>query len=198
MLIISLSLAVTVLSFFFTLYYRSTRKSGTPAGIPERDRGKKLLLCAGLNAVILILSGPPASKGSLLFFLLLTALADIDILIRKIPTELLAFVCVYSVSRLFPFGLRSLPLFLSPLAAGAALFLTRPKTRIGIYDILLVLFLSLCMESVSGQLKFFALFLILWGLIGLAGALNKKRGELIPLAPVIIIAWSILVRTGLP
>ena len=190
MLVFFYSLAATIVSRLFTVYYQLTRKTDLSA----RTNGRTLLACVCMNLLILVLSDALKTKETQLLFLLLVCIADIDLMILKIPTELLLLVSACTVSRLLSSGSLSPFLFITCLIIGAAFYLTGNKTGIGLYDILLIMLISLYALSVAAQLVFSAAVLILWGITGLILRRYNNRGERIPLAPVIVLALALVFR----
>lgn len=194
MLVLFLSLAATIFSIIFSVYYQLTRKTDVFARYSEGIRGTIMLVCVCMNLLILYLSDALKMKETMWLFLLLAVIADIDLMNLKIPTELLLLLAVYTLGRLFPIDRHTLLLIGSGLVIAAAFYLTKGKTGIGLYDILLILLICLYALSLSAQLVFTAAFLILWGVTGLIVRRYKKRGERIPLAPLIVLALALVFR----
>ncbi len=190
MLVFFYSLAAAIVSRLFTVYYPLTRKTELSA----RTNGRTLLACVCMNLLILVFSDALKTKETLLLFLLLVCIVDIDLMILKIPTELLLLLTVFTLRRLFPVDLHTLLLIGIALVSAAAFYLTGEKTGIGLYDILLIMLISLYALSAAAQLLFIAAVLILWGITGLIVRWYKKRGERIPLAPVIVLALALVFR----
>ena len=125
----------------------------------------------------------------MIHLLLLELLSGIDIHIRKIPTELLAPAGVLSGILLFQTSGAALTIF-SSILIGSVFYFFRNKIGIGSYDILLIFFLAVLLQSMALQLKFAAVFLILWGTAGLIiRALKKGRDLSIPLVPLITFSY---------
>lgn len=121
--------------------------------------------------------------------LLLALLSGIDIFIRKIPTELLAAAAFF-----FVISAVHIPLdvfrFLSPVLIGFVFYLFRNRTGMGLYDILLFMLLAMTSWNMVTQLKFTAVFLILWGVSGLIiGKLKNRKDLTIPLVPLITFSY---------
>ena len=194
MLILFLSLAVTIFAILFSVYYQLTRKTDVFARHSEGIRGMIMLVCACMNFLILVLSDAMKTKETIILFLLLACIADIDLMNRKIPTELLLLLGGFVLSRMFPADQHTLLLIGTGLVIAAAFYLTRNKTGIGLYDILLILLICLYALSVTAQLVFTAAFLVLWGATGLIVRRYIKKGERIPLAPLIVLALALVFR----
>ena len=180
-------------SVIYTFFYSRTRKMD----LTNRDMmlilKKNLLICICANAV-LIFADPFSDRGSYRYILLLLfgITENIDLFIRKIPTEILILASIPAVSQIS--GHNELPYLAAGILFSCLWFLVKRKIRIGINDIILILILTVFLSGFSETVLFNSVIMIIWGIAGfLVQKLGKKEPKtLIPLAPVIITAFTVV------
>ncbi len=176
----------TVLAWGFVWYYARTRK--TP--MPKTDRAflLKLGFCFlfSLLCVIQAVGNIHGLREALTILILV--IADIDILIGKIPTELLAGLIVLIIASRVP----SVGLLIVIVLVCAAVWVFRTKIGIAPYDVLLFGALGMLVPDVVSFIRYTAAALIIWGIGGLIlRARTKGKARTIPLAPVFTFALLI-------
>lgn len=180
-----------VISAIYSWFYIKTRKVNELHTESLNSPVIKIFLCVCTN-FLLIVADPfsefPEHKKILIFLFCVTG--NIDIIIRKIPTEFLVLDIMAVFSAAFTHYDALLVIFC--VCAGAFWMVGRKKTGIKIYDILLVIALSAAVGNIRKLLIFYAITLIFWGASGLIlrFLFKKKPDFAIPLAPVIISAFT--------
>ena len=114
----------------------------------------------------------------------------LDIMIMKIPTELLTLFGV-SVFLSFIHDYRSPLLILSDVLI-YILMSKLSKKNIAQYDLILSFILAMQFYDVIGQLKYTSVFLILWGAAGVIIKIfrrNTSQIMAIPLAPIMTVSY---------
>ena len=178
-----IALVSTALAWGFVWYYSKTRK--TPA--PKTDRAF-LLKLGGCFLFALLCAMPAAGKLGTVLMILIFLIADIDILIGKIPTELLAALVVLILVSRIP----SIGLIVVIVLVCAAVWVFRAKIGVAPYDILLFGALGMLVPDAVSFIRYTAVSLILWGVGGLIlRAWTKGKARTIPLAPVFTFALLI-------
>ena len=178
-----IALVSTALAWGFVWYYARTRK--TPA--PKTDRAF-LLKLGGCFLFALLCAMPADGKLGTGMMILIFVIADIDILIGKIPTELLAALFVLAAVSRFP----SVGLLIVIVLVCAAVWIFRAKIGVAPYDILLFGVLGMLVTDDVSFIRYTAASLILWGIGGLIlRAWTKGKARTIPLAPVFTFALLI-------
>ncbi len=180
-----IALVRTALAFGFVGYYSRSRKSP----MPKNDRAflLKLISCFLFNCLSFSvfpdarkIHGIDAAMSILIF-----VIADIDLLIGKIPTELLALLFLLTMAS----GDVTLEKAAGITLVCAAACLFRDKIGIALYDVLLFGLLSLRLPGSNSFFRYMAVSLILWGVSGLILRLvTKGKARTIPLAPVFTLA----------
>ena len=182
-----------LISITYTRIYISTRKLDIKTSELWRILKKNLLICFLANA-FLVFSEPFSECGSYKYLLLLLfgMTENIDIFIRKIPTELLILEFILTVIQITRHG--NLLDIAASLLFSSVWFLLKRKIRIGTNDILLILILTVFLSDFSGTILFNSVIMIIWGAVGLIiqKAFNKEPQTKIPLAPVIITAFTLV------
>ena len=175
------------ISYMYAHVYCETRK----VSLMESDRKiifGKALICLGLNFLLMNITGK-FQKNSCMLLLLLEILSGIDIFILRIPTELLVAAALISGCLMFRIPLPVFP-FVTSIFIGAVFRIFRDRIGIGSYDILLMVLLGAMLPDVVTQVKYIAVILILWGILGIAvRALKSKRDIMIPLVPLITFSY---------
>ena len=185
------SILLAALSAVYLPFYCAFRKADELKQTALKSAGLKAGLCVCVNYLVV------SSRNvdlSLPYIILLCLIADVDILIRKIPTEFLAvllFIVIRDIT-----GVSLLKTIIPTLCFCGLWFLVRRFTDMGIYDIILIMILSIKLADFSAAVKLSSLILILWGLIGLLLQINPRNEQIrkIPLAPVMITAFILLLR----
>ena len=173
----------TALAWGFVWYYARTRK--TPA--PKTDR-EFLVKLGGCFMFALLCAMPAVGKLGTVLMILILVIAEIDILIGKIPTELLAALFVLILASRFP----SVGLLIVIVLVCAGAWIFRAKIGVAPYDILLFGALGMLVPDVMLFFRYTAVSLILWGIGGLIlRAWTKGKARTIPLAPVFTFALLI-------
>ena len=178
-----IALISTALAWGFVWYYARTRK--TPA--PKTDRAflVKLGGCF-LFALLCAMTAAGSLRAALL--ILIFVIADIDILIGKIPTELLVILFVLAAVSRIP----SVGLLIVIVLICAAVWCFRAKIGVAPYDILLFGALGMLVTDAASFIRYTAVSLILWGIGGvILRAWTKGKARTIPLAPVFTFALLI-------
>ena len=175
------------ISYMYAHVYCKTRK----VSLMDRDRKiifGKALICLGLNFCLMNMT-EKLQKNSCMLLLLLEILSGIDIFILRIPTELLVAAALISGCLMFRIPLPVFP-FVTSIFIGAVFRIFRDRIGIGSYDILLMVLLGAMLPDVVTQVKYIAVILILWGILGIAvRALKSKRDIMIPLVPLITFSY---------
>ena len=178
-----IALVSTALAWGFVWYYAKTRK--TPA--PKTDRAF-LVKLGGCFLFALLCAMPAAGKLRAALMILIFVIADIDILIGKIPTELLAILFVLILASRVP----SVGLLIVIALVCAAVWIFRAKIGIAPYDIPLFGVIGMLVPEVLSFIRYTAVSLIVWGIGGLIlRAWTKGKARTIPLAPVFTFALLI-------
>ncbi len=178
-----IALICTFLAWGFVWYYARTRK--TPA--PKTDRAF-LLKLGGCFLFAMLCAMPDAGKLGTVLMILILVVAEIDILIGKIPTELLAALFVLIIASRFP----SVGLLIVIVLVCAGVWVFRTKIGVAPYDILLFSALGMLVPDAVSFIRYTAVSLILWGIGGLVlRAWTKGKARTIPLAPVFTFALLI-------
>lgn len=170
--------------------YVYTRKAVHLKIVAKEDLLKKLVFCFLFNLIAALLSKHVTLDpyGKILLFPLML-IADMDMMIRKIPTEFL--VCLFALAVWkFIFDGRWLTGVFCILCF-SLWWLAFKKKIIGLYDVLMILALTIFRNDVRSVLIFYALFLVLWGSFGMFLRLILKRSSQtkIPLAPLMTLAF---------
>ena len=178
-----IALISTALAWGFVWYYARTRKTPTP----KTDRAF-LLKLGGCFLFALLCAMTAAGKLGTALLILILVIADIDILIGKIPTELLAALVVLILVSRIP----SVGLLIVIVLVCAAVWIFRAKIGVAPYDILLFGVLGMLVPDAVSFIRYTAVSLILWGICGLIlRAWIKGKARTIPLAPVFTFALLI-------
>ncbi len=178
------------ISCIYLWAYKKTRNE--TYCIPETIGGKFPVLL-GFNIIMILLMKAPNSRTDFIKIvsaLLIIILSDIDIMIMKIPTELLTLFGV-SVFLSFIHDHRSPLLILSDVLI-YILMSKLSKKNIAQYDLILSFILAMQFYDVIGQLKYTSVFLILWGAAGVIirkFRRNTSQTMAIPLAPIMTISY---------
>lgn len=184
-----------IISYIYTVFYVRCRK------ISERPlRGDsalffKFAVISAVGLVIRELYSDSPGLLSFVFYMVFALLSGTDILIRKIPTELLAVFCIVSLLLIMHTpGL--LPQVLSGAVICCVLFLVRARIGISPYDVIILFPLLIRSGSIGIQLKFISLFLIIWGCAALILQKTQKKEEpvTVPLVPVAALCCFLLQR----
>lgn len=177
-----------IIAYIYVFVYCKTRN------FPRRDHDLKVIyskigLCLCFDYLLMVMTAPIPEISYMLRMMLLEILSGIDIHIRKIPTEFLAAAGILSVIPSFRVSESVFAIF-SAVLTGLCLYYFRKKIGIGSYDILLIVLLEAALPGMVMQLKFIALFLILWGIAGsIIGALKNRKDLSIPLVPLITFSY---------
>ena len=180
-----------MISVFYLPFYFKSRKIEFSTKIVG-NRTEKIILCLFLNIFLSCLNTNRQVPSYDASFYLMMIIADIDLMISHIPTELLTilfFTMLWNITR-EPI---SADLLICPLIY-VIWNLVRKKLMMGHYDILLVVILSLFLKDTKSMLLFNALFLLIYGISGLIlkYLFSTSPETKIPLAPIIITAFQLL------
>lgn len=198
------SVMLSLVSYVYILFYDHTRKTQYLVGKTFLDQKNHLAMCLGFNLFIFILCGLQNEQfinniGPIVY--LFCVIGDIDILICKIPTELLLvdfLIVLYSLASATNIYLKIACILINNLW-----FLFKDRLGISLYDIFLILIQSLLFQDMRNFFYFDAFILILWGGCGVflkaknmkSSSGKPKDGDKekarIPLAPVIITAFML-------
>ena len=175
-----IALVSTALAWGCVWYYAKTRKTSAP----KTDRAF-LVKLGGCFLFALLCAMTAAGKLGTALMILIFLIADIDILIGKIPTELLAALVVLILVSRIP----SIGLIVVIVLVCAAVWFFREKIGVAPYDILLFGALGMLVPDAASFIRYTAVSLILWGIGGLIlRAWTKGKARTIPLAPVFTLA----------
>ncbi len=176
-----------VISYIYVLVYGKTRR----VSLRDRDRSVvfgKIVICLGFNSLLMNITHD-FPENSCIFVLLLEILSGLDIFILRIPTELLAAAALLSAGLMFRIPL-SVVSFVGSILIGVFFGIFRKRIGLGSYDILLMVLLGTMLPGVVVQVKYVAVILILWGILGaIAGVLKNKKDLMIPLVPLITFSY---------
>ncbi len=183
----SFSAFITVCAFVYIEIYRLTRSCSF--SVSRREK-----LIAGTACFLLNFCLAAAMPGTFPFnsfqvlapFLLI---ADVDMMIQKIPSELLLLGFLLSI---FYRPLLFARIFMSLCILVTGLILSK-KTGIANYDVILTSIMAMHCYDVLSQIKFVSIILILWGISGLIIQVLIKNNtpRKIPLSPIILSAYAI-------
>lgn len=173
-----------IISFLYIFLYAYIRQADYLLDRANILQIKKICLCLAVN--LLILFQWQQQNKRLLTYLLLV-IADIDILIQRIPTELLILLVILEIKDIYINNSR-VEVFLCLITAFSWFFLYK-KTGFALYDVYLIVILSAGMAGLRNVLIFYAFILILSGTAGLLlKSIRKSPAVKIPLSPLIIAA----------
>ena len=176
-------LLIPAISAGYIYFYNMTRKSA----FTVNGSHKKIALVILYNYLILrVVTG--IGNCFTPFIIISILIADIDILIGKIPSELLAAAMLAAIPAFIEKGI-NFPVMSAAFLAAGAVFHWREKIGIAAYDVFLIFMLSLLLEEMIGIMKFYSIFMILWGITGSLVKTIKKEERCIPLAPLIFISY---------
>ncbi len=190
MLIIFVCLLTAIISCRYASFYAKTRMTSFRGPDSFVKTPIVVLVCALYNLAVGAAAGRGLSYRELFVLFLMMLLADIDILIKKIPTELLvalaAAICFVKIPEI-----EELPDSAAVIFIGVVFYIFRRKIGIALYDILLFLLLGIFVYPIDSQIKYTAVFLILWGISGVLVRSFRKQEKTVPLAPCIILSYFI-------
>ena len=150
----------------------------------------KLILCFLFNLIAVLISKHITidTPGKNFLFLLLI-IADTDLMIRKIPTEFLVCLFAVAVWRFAADGKWLMGVLC--ILCFSFWWAVLKKKIIGLYDVLMILALTIFQNDVRSVLIFYSLFLVCWGSLGavLRFLLKRNPQTKIPLAPLMILAF---------
>ena len=176
-----------VISYIYVLVYGKTRR----VSVRDLDRSVvfgKIVICLGFNFLLMKITHD-FPESSCILTLLLEILSGIDIFILRIPTELLAAAALLSAGLMFRIPL-SVVAFVGSILIGIVFWSIREWIGLGAYDILLMVLLGTMLPGVAVLVKYIAVILILWGVMGsIAGVLKNKKDLMIPLVPLITFSY---------
>ena len=188
------SVLLTGLAAVYVPIYCALRKAADLKQAALKFAGLKAGLCICVNFLVVSFGTDDLSVP---FIIILCLIADIDLFIRKIPTEFLIILIALTILSVRDIsGVVLLKTIIPTLCFCGLWFLVRRFTDMGIYDIFLIMILSIALADFRGAVKFSALILILWGLIGLLFHINPRNEQIrkIPLAPLIVTAFILTLR----
>ena len=193
MFIFLFAVSPTLIACSCAILYSRIRKGSGSGAFPWKQKNTVLLLCLAAELTIAFLISPANLSLCLIFWEIAAVLSGIDILIRKIPTELLAvyYLTFLLILLRYPFGIS---LIAAAVLFAFVFFVIRGRIGIALYDIFALIPLLVFSGSVIGQIKYIAVFLIGWGLFGLIlHCVKKKEGPLtVPLVPIEVISFLLL------
>lgn len=176
-----------VISCIYVLVYDKTRR----VSLRDLDRSVvfgKIVICLGYNFLLMKITHD-FPESSCILALLLEILSGIDIFILRIPTELLAAAALLSAGLMFCIPL-SVVAFVGSILIGVVFWIFRERIGLGSYDILLMVLLGTMLPGVVMLVKYIAVILILWGVMGsIPGVLKNKKDLMIPLVPLITFSY---------
>ena len=180
------SILLMALAVIYVPIYCALRKADVLKQYALKFAGMKAGICICVNFFVI---GSAADDLSVPFIISLCMIADVDILIQKIPIEFLIALAILNYRVVS--GVFLLKTIIPILCFCGFWSLVRRFTDMGIYDILLITILSINLADFPSAVEFSALILILWGLIGLIIHINPRNEKIrkIPLAPIIVIAF---------
>lgn len=196
------SVMLSIVSFVYILFYDFSRKTKYLDEKTFLEQKTQLAMCLGFNLFIFTLrelQNEQFMKNIGPIFYLFCIIGDIDILICKIPTELLLFN--FLIELYYLPSTTNIYLKIACILLNMLWFLVKDRLGISLYDILLILIQSLLFQDIRILLFFDAFILILWGVWGVflkarymkSSSGKPKNGDKekarIPLAPVIITAF---------
>ena len=197
------SSVMVLVSFVYISFYNHTRKTQFLVGKTFKELWKQMILCFLFNFMLFTLGALSNEQriDKKLIVYLFCVIGDVDIFIRKIPTEFLLIDFALSVYYLIP--IENVYLKIACILINSVWFFIKDRLGIGLHDIFLILIQSLLFQDIRNLLYFDAFILILWGISGvLLKSIYRKSGSgrpscegkekaRIPLAPVIITAFML-------
>lgn len=179
-----ISFAGMIISFLYVFIYAYIRHADY---LPEREnilQIKKICLCYAVNLLISFHWQQPDKR---IWTYLLMVIADIDILIQRIPMEFLVMLGVLEIRDIIINNSQKEALLC--LITAVPWFFVYKKPGFALYDVYLIVILSAGMSGLRNVLLFDAFILILSGTAGLlVNNLRKRPAVKIPLSPLIISA----------
>ena len=185
------SILLMGLAVLYIPVYCAVRKANELKQTAVKSAKLKVFLSVCVNLLVISGGSVDLSIPSIIFLCLI---ADIDLFIQKIPSEFLIVLAILSFRGIS--GVSMLKTIIPTLCFCGLWFLVRRFTDMGIYDIFIIMVLSITLTEFRAAVKFSSLILILWGLIGILLQINpgKEQTGKIPLAPVIITAFILTLR----
>lgn len=189
--LIILSSLYLVISFVYIALYYTTRQTGSIRSAIKDNFWEKIFICLLLNSAILKYQTAFHDADSFTVFLIVI-LADIDLFIKKIPSELLCLLFIYLSIRIIDTG--SYHRLILGLSSYFLWIIFQKRLRMGLYDVLMIAALSLLTDNFKKLLLFYSAILILWGMAGviLQKVFNKSAAVKIPLVPVFTAALILM------
>ena len=178
------------IAYSYIKFYERTRKYSLEKPDPFRKAVLCAVACFCCNVILGAAAGNNLQVPELLILFLIMLISDVDILINKIPTELIILLILGFGFIRIP-EIKQLPDPAVVLLAGIGLYCFRKKIGIAVYDILLFVFLGIFVYPSSVQIKYASIFLILWGTAGSAMKFLEKNAKKIPLSPFIFLSYFI-------
>ncbi len=187
MLIFIAGIIIAVIAYRYIEFYAKSRR----ISFSEHKNALTVVVgCAVYNFIAAAAAGTELSYRELFIVFLMLLIADIDILIKKIPVELLtaysAGICCVKLPEI-----KELPNEAAILFIGICFYIFRKKIGIALFDIYLFLISGFFVYPVFSQIKYAALFLIFWGTSALIIWLLQKNEKTVPLAPCIVLSYLI-------
>ena len=185
------SILLMGLAVLYIPVYCAVRKANELKQTAVKSAKLKVFLSVCVNLLVISCGSVDLSIPSIIFLCLI---ADVDLFIQKIPSEFLIVLAILSFRGISDVSM--LKTIIPTLCFCGLWFLVRRFTDMGIYDIFIIMVLSITLTEFRAAVKFSSLILILWGLIGILLQINpgKEQTGKIPLAPVIITAFILTLR----
>lgn len=192
MLNILVSLIALIIARSYVVLYGKTRNIRIGGTTDRRKNIARYATCIVFNLVTAYLAPGDADAIFSVFLFLMMLLADTDILIKKIPTELMILLAL-GLFTVHVWKIKTLPgpAAIVSIIIGSVLYCFRWKIGIASYDILLFVMFGIFVYPLENQLKYAACFLMFWGFAGVITAAADKNERSVPLAPLILLSYMI-------
>lgn len=187
------SLSALLFSLLYLPVYIRTRRAEDLKDAWKENRAVKLLLCCVFNCLISAVTiAEPRGLPELIFVFVLMLIVDFDLLICRIPTEFLTLLYMSILPGIVTNG--NWVYVLISLVLWSFWWIVQRKGLIAVYDVWMILPFTLCLNETKKALLFYALFLILWGSIGLILRYFCGKGPRtkISLVPLMVLSFLVM------
>lgn len=185
--------ALIFVSILYICIYARTRKLNISRLEIWNMLKNKFLICIFIDA-ILIFSDPFSEYRSYKYILLILygMTENIDLFIKKIPTEFLVLEFILSITQIYEHI--SMSNLAASLLFSSIWILIKRKIRIGTNDNFLILILTVLLSNFYETILLNSVIMIIWGAFGIImkDLFRKDPKTQIPLAPVIVTAFTLV------
>ncbi len=153
---------------------------------------KKLPVIILFDVVLAIIAAQNISQNEIIFVLILLVVCNIDIFLKKIPTEFLILTGIFSI--IIIILEKNWTYFISGIILFGIFYHFYKKMGMSIYDTVLICLLSFHFYSIAAQVKFISIIFIIWGFFGASRRfiIKGNSSPKIPLAPIITFSYFLV------